>query len=144
VDHTAKARLISIDREIEPTMYFMNHRFAIVAIFGVLVVIAMPFYFASQLQVGSYAKSPQTVQVTLGAKRMVAGGRATLWYAGGNTKGEYMVSCKKDGLYVHSQPNETITACGMQVTLIQPSDGKGTKGTFRVEWPPKVAQNRTE
>jgi len=125
-------------------MLAMNHRFAIAGAFGVLVVIALPFYFASQLQVGNYAKSPQTIQMPLGAKRMVAGGRAKIWYAGGVSRAEYMISCKKDGLYVYAEPNEVSTACGLQVTLKKAAEAKGSKGTFLVEWPPKMAQKRTE
>lgn len=111
----------------------MNHRFAIIGAFGTLVIIGLPFYFASQLQVGSYAKSPQTVEMKIGAKRMIAGGRAKLWYAGGPTGSEYQISCKKDGMYVHPQKGEQYIACGVKVTLLRPAEDSGT-GAFKVEW----------
>lgn len=115
----------------------MNHRFAIVGVFGVLIAIGVPFFLVSQMELGSYAKSPQTVEIPLGSRRIVAGGKAKIWFAGGSTGSEFEISCSKDGRYVLPQPKEKYDACGIHVTLVDIDDKEADrppKASFKIEW----------
>lgn len=112
----------------------MNHRFAIVGVFGVLVAIGIPFYLASQMGIGSYAKSPQIIEIPLKSKRLIAGGRAKLWYAGGPSGTDFQISCTKDGRYVSAIVGEKYDACNLFVTMTSKPKTNPARAEFRVEW----------
>ena len=102
---------------------------------AVLLTVAVPLFVAKQMQLGSYAKSPQEVRVGLGSTVVVAGGRAKIWFAGGQTGGDFEVSCSKDSRYFQpAHTEEPVQACGITVELKKIDEGRPAKATFKVSW----------
>ena len=104
--------------------------------FAIILAMGVPFFISHHLQLGSNAKSPQEVKMSLGSTAVIAGGRAKLWFAGGNTGGDFEVSCSKESQYFQPEDTETAhSACGVDVILVKVHDEKAPpKATFKVTW----------
>jgi hypothetical protein len=101
------------------------------------LVLGVPFYMAKNLQLGSYAKSPQEVEMSLGSTALIGGGRAHLWYAGGDTGGDFEVRCRTERRYFQPEIGETYEACKVSVELLkiqEPDGGRPPRARFRVTW----------
>ncbi len=112
----------------------MGNRATIFIVVGLVATIGVPFYIARQLALGEYAKSPQTVRLMLGSTAIIAGGRAKLWFAGGNTGGDFEVRCNSERRYFEPTIGEGCQACDVIVELQKVEEGRPTYGTFRVTW----------
>lgn len=114
----------------------MGPRTVVLALFGVLLAMGVPFFVSHHLQLGARAKSPQEATVTLGGKVVVAGGRAKLWFAGGVSGADFEVSCSKETKYFQPDgPGSTHSACGIDVEFVEVNDENGPlRGKFKITW----------
>lgn len=113
----------------------MGPKVLLAAIAFMGICIASPMFLANGLQLGSYAKSPQEVQIARGSSAMVAGGRARLYYAGGKTGEDFEIRCSEETAY---STGKSATGCGVSAEHIGAAFVKGKPaGTFRIIWPAK-------
>lgn len=105
-------------------------------ILAVLGLIAVPLFVSKNLQLGSTARSPQTVEMILGSTAVVAGGRAKIWYAGGDTGGDFEIQCSRGKHYFQAMIDEPREGCGVKVTWtkLEQMGTKPSRATFKVEW----------
>lgn len=116
-------------------------KFAIIMVAAILLMVATPLYIAKNLQLGGYAKSPQEATIRLGQTATVAGGRARIWYAGGDTGGDFEIKCKDESRYIQPAKGEVYEGCKVNVSLIEITEPKGNgvpKAKFRIEWDQKA------
>jgi hypothetical protein len=107
---------------------------------GGVGALGAPYYVAYQLQLGDFAKSPQTVEINLGTTALVAGGRAKLWFASVDIGPSIEVSCKKEKSFFEvskSAPSEEV--CGVRVRCLDvfEKEFRGHKllrGRFEITW----------
>lgn len=113
----------------------MRSSTVILAIFAVILTVGTPFFIARNLQLGSYAKSPQEVRLSLGGRATIAGGRAKLWYAGGDTGSDFEIEGRQSSRYFRPEDNQTCEACGVEVKVLEvDTSGPVPKARFRVTW----------
>ncbi len=116
-------------------------KFAVIMVFAVVLMVANPLSIAKNLQLGGYAKSPQEATIRLGQTVTVAGGRAHIWYAGGDTGGDFEIKCKDESRYIQPEKGEVYEGCKVRVSLIDIKEPKGRgvpKAKFRIEWDQKA------
>lgn len=109
----------------------------VVAVAAIVLTVGVPFYIAKTLQLGNYAKSPQEVTISLGGSATIAGGRAKLWFAGGDTGGDFEVSCAGEQRYFGSDRGDENLACGVNVRLLgveEAGPSPVSRAKFRVTW----------
>ncbi len=116
----------------------MSQKHVSLMIFALIFTIGTPFFIAKNLQLGSFAKSPQEVKMSLGSTATVAGGRASLWFAGGDTGADFEIRCKEQQTYFQPSYDEpACEACGIRVEfleLTQKSPNRPPKAVFKVSW----------
>lgn len=110
------------------------NRVLIFGIIGFACTIGVPLFIANQLQLGTNAKSPQTVEIPLGGRVLIGGGRGKLWFAGGSSGGEFEIECRRETQYIAPEPGKTYQGCGMTVMLKDVKPTKPPKAVFVVEW----------
>ncbi|MBX3119221.1 MAG: hypothetical protein KF784_09160 [Fimbriimonadaceae bacterium] len=118
----------------------MGSKLVIILVGAVLFTVAVPFFAAKRLQLGTFAKSPQVATMTLGSTVVIAGGRAKLWYAGGDTGGDFEIQCSKGAKYCQpSQRFEEFESNGVTVQLIEIDDRVSPfKAKFKITWDDKA------
>lgn len=114
-------------RKLVPTM-----------VLGILLMVSAPLFIAKNLQLGGFARSPQEVTMSLGSRVVVAGGRAKLWYAGGDTGADFEIQTQKGSQYFQPSSGESYEAYGVTVELIElkidENGNKPPKAKFKVSW----------
>src|SRR5512141_3258664 len=114
----------------------MRSQNVVLMMIALLLTMSVPFFIAKNLQLGTYAKSPQEVKVSLGQSALVGGGRAKLWYIGGDTGGDFELKCKSGAERFQPERGEQYEACGVTVELIEVVDGgaRAPQATYKVTW----------
>lgn len=103
-------------------------------ILAVIFTIGVPLFISNNLQLGGNAKSPQEATIVLGSTTIIAGGKAKLWYAGGDTGGDFEISCQKEQKYFRPEPGEINMACEVGVELLKVGESTPPRATFRITW----------
>jgi hypothetical protein len=108
---------------------------------GILAAgIGGPILIANHLQLGSYAKSPQTVELGLGSSVLVGGGRAKLWFAQVDMGPMVEVSCRKQTAMIElhkGEPSDEVCRIRVEYLDLKETEFKGhsiLRGRFRVTW----------
>lgn len=112
----------------------MSNKVIVFFVFAFILTASVPFFIARNLQLGSYAKSPQHVTIPLGGSALIAGGKAKLWFAGGDTGGDFEVRCASETRYFQPAIDEGCQACGVTVSLEKIEEGRPTRASFLVTW----------
>lgn len=114
----------------------MMNRVLIFGVIGFACTIGVPLFIANQLQLGTNAKSPQTVEIPLGGRVLIGGGRGKLWFAGGDTGADFEVECRKESQYIRPEPGKAYQGCGMMIWLKDVKPTQPPRAVFRIEWKP--------
>ncbi len=99
-----------------------------------------PWFFAKQLKLGDFAKSPQTVEMMLGSSILVGGGRAKLWFAQVDSGASVEVSCRKETSMLElreGEPSDKVCRVRVELLSIREKEFRGNtvlRGKFRVTW----------
>ncbi|MCC7230408.1 MAG: hypothetical protein IT203_08425 [Fimbriimonadaceae bacterium] len=104
------------------------------SILAVILTIGVPLFVSKHLQLGGNAKSPQEATLILGSTTIIAGGRAKLWYAGGDTGGDFEIRCQNEQKYFRPEPGEVESACKVDVELLNVNESTPPRATFRITW----------
>jgi hypothetical protein len=117
----------------------MNWKLWSVFLCGVVGILGLPYLVAYNLRLGDFATSPQTVELPMGGSVLIAGGRARLWFVGGDTGSAVEIGCKNEQRAFDSSLHPTDTACGVRVRFIdstkrQIEGEKYIRGRFEVTW----------
>lgn len=115
----------------------MSPKWLVLMLFGGILAIGTPIFIAKNLQLGSYAKSPQTAELSLGASVIVGGGRAKLWYAGGSSGAMFELTHEGESALFDEGVNAPGQAFGLTVTPTKVDMGNGSRpprATFEVKW----------
>lgn len=103
-------------------------------VLALIFTIGVPLFISKNLQLGGNAKSPQEATMILGSTTIIAGGKAKLWYAGGDTGGDFEIRCQKEQKYFRPEAGDISSACEVNVELLKVSDTAPQRATFRVTW----------
>lgn len=109
---------------------------AAVLVVGLPAALLFALWFVAwRNQYGSYAKSPQTVEMSIGTQTIVAGGRAKMWFAQID-EGAYVELKRKGesrGLWLQvDEPSDPVF--GLTVELVEVQESMPPRAKFEVRW----------
>lgn len=97
--------------------------------------VATLLFIARSGQFGDYAKSPQTVELAVGSSRLVAGGRAKIWFGEVQMDPMVEISCKDGTRYVEvGKDTPSEECCGIRLRLLELKEERTLRGKFEVTW----------
>lgn len=115
----------------------MGHRAAIFAIAAALLCVAVPLFIARTQQLGSFAKSPQRIEMVVGSSKLIAGGRAKMWFSSVDLGVNVEVSCKEGTKALKlALEGEAQEAFGLQIRLLDFKEAYTPihRATFEISW----------
>lgn len=115
----------------------MGKKWIVLLVAFAVAVVGTPLFIVRQLESSDEARNPHSLELPAGASTLIAGGKAKLWYACGESGREFEVESREKRRYVREtekQPIAEISGIRVELLALENQDGWAPTAKFRISW----------